>query len=440
MPARSFLFAALAACACACARDGDLDPSFGSGGTTAVGFGAIGWVYGLAIDANGKIVLGGRVDGGATLADFAAVRLTSDGLPDATFGSGGRVVIPMGAGEAYDEANSVLVQTDGRIVIAGLSDVAADDRDFALLRLDDDGTPDPTFGDHGRVFVRFDLGSDKVDEAHAAVQQADGRLVVAGRADVEGQHADFALARLDAHGALDPDFGDAGRLTFHFHDAAPNYDSASSVAIDAAGRILVAGVSRKDSGYDDDFAIARLLPDGTFDPSFGDGGRAIVAFDLGGDLSDEVAETIVAPDGSIYLVGVADAGSAHGTSYRCAAAKLKADGTLDASWASGGKFAQELISGDDSEYCEGAALQPDGKLVLAGSVADDVIMTRLDRTGSLDFGFGSSGVSFHPGGVATRLRFREGRLVFAGVTPNAAGSEFLAGRAIADTIFGDGFD
>jgi uncharacterized delta-60 repeat protein len=334
----------------------------------------------------------------------------------------------------------VLVQSDGRIVIAGLSDVTEENRDFALVRLEDDGSPDPTFGSSGKVFVGFDLGLTNLDEAHAAVQQADGKLVVAGSAEVDGQNYDFAIARLDAHGELDPSFGNGGRMTFHFHDDAPNLDLASSVAIDAAGRILVAGFSRKGDGYDDDFAIARLMANGSFDPTFGDGGRATVEFDIGGDFADDAAEMIVAPDGSTYLVGIADIGSAHGTSYVCAAAKLKADGTLDATWASGGKFAMELIAGDDSEYCEGAALQPDGKLVLAGSFADYVLMARLDRNGNLDGTFASSGVFYQQGGMASRVRYRDGDLVFAGVTPFADGNNFLAGRAIANTIFSDGFD
>jgi uncharacterized delta-60 repeat protein len=435
------LLTALAVCAFASAKDGQLDPSFGSDGISVVSFGAPGWVYDLAIDAGGKIVLAGRVDGGdATHADFAAVRLTRDGSPDPTFGSGGRVEIPMGPGAAYDEANAVLVQSDGRIVIAGLSDVTEENRDFALVRLEDDGSPDPTFGSSGKVFVGFDLGLTNLDEAHAAVQQADGKLVVAGSAEVDGQNYDFAIARLDAHGELDPSFGNGGRMTFHFHDDAPNLDLASSVAIDAAGRILVAGFSRKGDGYDDDFAIARLMANGSFDPTFGDGGRATVEFDIGGDFADDAAEMIVAPDGSTYLVGIADIGSAHGTSYVCAAAKLKADGTLDATWASGGKFAMELIAGDDSEYCEGAALQPDGKLVLAGSFADYVLMARLDRNGNLDGTFASSGVFYQQGGMASRVRYRDGDLVFAGVTPFADGNNFLAGRAIANTIFSDGFD
>jgi uncharacterized delta-60 repeat protein len=442
MPHRhSFLAAALAVSASASAHDGDLDPAFGSGGIAVVTFGAPGWVYDLAIDTGGKIVLAGRVDGGdATDANFAAVRLTREGSPDPTFGSGGRVEIPMGPGAAYDEANSVLVQSDGRIVIAGLSDVTEENRDFALVRLEDDGSPDPTFGSGGKVFVGFDLGLTNLDEAHAAVQQADGKLVVAGSAEVEGQNYDFAVARLDAHGGLDASFGDSGRLTFHFHDEAPNFDSASSVAIDTAGRILVAGYSRKGSGYDDDFAIARLMPDGTFDPTFGDGGRAMAAFDLGGDSADDLAETVLAPDGSIYLVGLADIGSTHGTRYVCAAAKLKSDGSLDPSWASGGKFAMQFVPGDDnSEYCQGAALQPDGKLVLAGSVADDVAMVRLDRSGQLDGSFGAAGIAFHPAGTASRVRFRDGGLVFSGVTPYPD-DDFLAGRVLADTIFGDGFD
>jgi uncharacterized delta-60 repeat protein len=441
MPSRcTLLLSALALCTAASAHDGDLDPTFGAGGTTVVGFGAPGWVYDLAIDAGGKIVLAGRVDGGdATDADFAAVRLTRDGRPDTTFGSGGRVEIPVTPGAAYDEADGVLVQGDGRIVLAGGSDVTEDNRDFALVRLDDDGSPDPTFGSGGKVFVGFDLGLTNLDEAHAVVQQADGKLVVAGSAEVEGRSYDFAIARIETDGSLDASFGEGGRLTFDFHDSAPNFDLASGVAIDAAGRILVAGFSRK-AAYDDDFAIARLTADGAFDPTFGDAGRATIAFDLGGDFADDVEKAIIAPDGSIYLVGIADIGSSHGTRYVCAAAKLKSDGALDTAWGSGGKMTMQVIPGDnDSELCTGAALQPDGKLVLAGSVTNGIAMIRLGRDGNPDPAFGAGGVALITGATGWTVAFRDGGLVFGGVTPYPD-SDFLAGRVTADTIFGDGFD
>ena len=445
---------ATVACASAVAHDGDLDRSFGSNGIAVIDFGATATAIGLGVAPDGKIVLGGFVDGGvATGTDFAVARLTRDGQPDTGFSFDGKTTVAVGSGAAFDVAFNTIVQSDGKIVVIGEGPdtaVSGDDSDFKLVRLNTDGTLDTTFSGDGKAYVNFDLGGTNNDRALAGVQLANGKLIVVGSAEVTGQGTDFAIAKLNVDGSRDTSFGSAGRVTLRFDLSATFLDEiASSVAIDAAGNILVAGIARKSSANDADFAIARLTPNGALDPNFGGDGRVTVAFDIGGNLDDEALELIVAPDGSIFVTGVAT-----DNGYDFAAVKLFPDGTLDPSFGTGGKVTVPFdLGGSNNDISYGSALQPDGKLVIAGyvqvSATDyDIALVRLNANGSLDSTFGFAGkrtIALNLGGdltdAAIRARIQGGYLVFGGATSTAPSIQsFLAGRVVIDTIFDNGFE
>lgn len=440
--------------ASAVAHDGDLDRSFGTNGITVIDFGATATALGLGVAPDGKIVLGGIVDGGvATGTDFAVARLTGDGQPDTGFSFDGKTTVAVGSGGAYDGAFNTIVQSDGKIVVIGEGPdtaVSSDDSDFKLVRLNTDGTLDTTFSGDGKAYVNFDLGGTNSDRALDAVQLPSGKLIVVGSAEVTGQGIDFAIAKLNIDGSRDTSFGIAGRVTLRFDLSATFLDEiASSVAIDAAGNILVAGIAHKSSTSDADFAIARLTPNGALDPNFGGDGRVTIAFDIGGNLDDEALELIVAPDGSIFVTGVAT-----DNGYDFAAAKLFPDGTLDPSFGTGGKVTVPFdLGGSNNDVSYGSALQPDGKLVIAGFVPvsatdSDIALARLNANGSLDSTFGFAGkrtIALNLGGdltdAAIRARIQGGYLVFGGATSTAPSIlSFLAGRVVIDTIFDNGFE
>ena len=445
---------AIAVSASAFAHDGDLDPSFGTNGLTVIDFGASATAYGLAVDSSGRVVLGGVVDGGAaTGSDFAVARLTRNGQPDTDFSFDGKTTVAVGAGDAYDFNFNTIVQSDGKIVVIGEGPDTADpsdDSDFKLVRLNTDGTLDTTFSGDGKAYVNFDLGGTNSDRALDGVQLANGKLVIVGSAEVDGQGTDFAVARLNADGTRDTSFNGDGRVTFHFDlDLVNLNEVASSVAIDANGNILVAGVAASSTPGNNDMVIARLTPSGNLDPNFGGDGRVVVSFDLGGNLDDEVLELIVAPDGSIFMTGVAT-----DTDYDFAAVKLLPDGTPDPGFGTNGKVTVPFDLGagaGDIPY--GAVLQPDGKLVLVGfagvtSDDNDIALARLDTDGTLDptFGFvGKKIINLNFGGnsfdAAVRGRLQGGYLVFGGVASTDVDvTSFLAGRIVIDTVFDSGFD
>ena len=437
----------------AATRNGDLDRNFGIDGVQIVDFGAQSVAFGLAIAPDGKIVLGGTIDGGmATSGDFGVARLNVDGSIDNSFSFDGRTTVVVGAGASYDQTLNTIVQADGKIVVVGdafLTEGSLATSDMALARFNTDGSLDNTFSGDGKAFVDFGLSATPNDRALDAVQLPDGKLIVVGSADVTDEGTDFAVVKLNVDGTRDTSFDGDGRVTFHF-DLDPTYlnETASSVAIDASGHILVAGIAEK-TKFSYDFAVARLLPNGQLDANFSGDGRATFAFDIGGNLDDEALELIVAPDGSIFLTGVAtDAG------YDAAVIKLLPDGSLDTSFGGDGKVTVPFDLGDENQdIFYGAALQPDGALVLAGYVEvaapnnSDIAFVRLLSNGDLDPTFGLAGKSIIPLDIdgdlqdaATRIRYSNGAMIFSGAVTISGHLSFLSGRILVDVLFSDDFE
>src|SRR5207245_5340246 len=158
---------------------------------------------------------------------------------------------------------------------------------FALARYNADGTLDPSFGGGGRVLTNF-AGR---DEASALALQSDGKIVVAGFSGAGGRQ-DFAVARYNPDGSLDPSFGSGGRVLTDFGGD----DEAAALALQSDGKIVVTGFSFSDAGGSD-IALARSNPDGTLDASFGSGGRVLTDFGLASGLVLQSAGRIVGAGG-----------------------------------------------------------------------------------------------------------------------------------------------
>jgi uncharacterized delta-60 repeat protein len=163
------------------------------------------------------------------------------------------------------------------------------------------GDLDPTFGTGGKVTTDFVGGH---DQARALVVQADGRLVAAGIATGEATGLDFALARYNPDGSLDPSFGNGGEVATDFGGFPPD-DQAYALVQQADGKLVVAGgVFRSGGDFDNDFALARYNPDGTLDPSFGNGGIVLTDFADG----EEAHALALQADGKLVAAGVVEAG------------------------------------------------------------------------------------------------------------------------------------
>ncbi|HNB53255.1 MAG TPA: delta-60 repeat domain-containing protein, partial [Anaerolineales bacterium] len=266
---------------------GDLDPTFGvsSSGIRVTDIGGLAQdnAYGVAQQADGKMILVGSTDN-----DFALVRYTTAGNMDATFSGDGIVTTSIGA--LADAAYAVVVQPDGKILVAGSSDNGTFDV-FALARYTTSGTLDATFGTGG--IVTTPIGGARAI-ASALVLQTDGKILVTGEAN---NH--FTVVRYTSSGALDSTFDGDGIATTSFGTR----DQSTSLALQSDGKIVVFGMS--DMGSEDDFAVARFNSDGSLDFDFNGSGKITVSFTSGdNDFGTGVA---IQPDGKIVLGGYTDA-------------------------------------------------------------------------------------------------------------------------------------
>ncbi|HEU4589707.1 MAG TPA: Calx-beta domain-containing protein [Steroidobacteraceae bacterium] len=398
---------------------GALDTTFGDGGRATSSFpytpGISNAHMGMALQADGKILL----VGGLTL-----LRFNPDGTIDTAFGSAGKVTVPF-TGSVFDTAQDVAVQADGKIIVVGLSGTGSND-DFALARFNSDGTIDPTFGTNGRTLTDF-LGS--TDQARRVLIQPDGRILVAGLATATISSTlstvGFGLARYDTNGVLDASFASGGKAR---DIVVGEYDVANGIALQADGKIVLAGSAAQDGATDPDVGLVRYigasggvtLP-GWRDDTFGSLGNGTVSSDL--ELStgfEEADDVAVAADGSIVVTGTVRAGSTVGGSdFGFVIATFSSDGSQQTGAALITKFSNQ------SDKARRMLIQPDGKIVVVGQSASlganpDMAIVRYAATGlSYDTSFGDNGlltVDFFGGrdGAEAVVQQPDGKLVLGG--------------------------
>ncbi|MGM9488344.1 hypothetical protein [Ideonella sp. YS5] len=417
------------------AADGDLDPSFGRGGLKMTDFhGGADLAHAVAVQPDGKIVVAGTTyqNNDYSHEDFAIARYTADGRLDDSFGTKGRVTTDFPGLAATP--SSVVVQPDGKILVAGGAyPLFVFAGNFEIARYNADGTLDAGFGNGGIVTTNFGHGS----YAFGLALQPDGKIVAAGTVFVDfstddSSNTDFGLARYNADGSPDSSFGNGGQVLTDFDGF---NDDALAVLIQPDGKIVAAGSAKNPTRYYD-FALARYLPDGSLDSSFGQGGK--VRTDFGVQNFDQARAAVLQPDGRIVAAGFASL--AFGDT-RYAAARYNADGTLDKSFGSKGKT--RLHFGSCCERANSVLLQPDGKVVLVGfpdseSSDSDFVLARLDTSGALDASFGKNGrvrTSFGQlnGGANGAAMQPDGKIVAVGFQATSSDKtvEFAIARYVA---------
>ena len=329
--------------ASAVAANGDLDPGFGVGGIALGGLTNAAFELPVrpVVQVDGKIVVCTTLNSSAsTGTDFLVARFNADGTPDTSFSFDGKVAIDFDGGLGRDACNGVEVQADGKIVAVGSSRANASNDDFAIARLEASGDLDTTFGaGTGKTLVNFDLGGNNKDIGSAIALQPDGKLVVAGSSSTASNGTDFAIVRLLDDGTRDTSFNLTGRVTvgFNLPGGTMKTDTAYDVLIDAQERILVGGAALKNASVNLDFAVARLLPGGQLDPNFDADGRNTLAFDLGPNGTETVYSMALQADGKILLGGYTDSSASVAANYDMAVARLFPDGSPDPGFGIGGK-------------------------------------------------------------------------------------------------------
>jgi uncharacterized delta-60 repeat protein len=344
---------------------GDLDTTFDGNGKKAISFGGAEVAHVALVQANGRIVVAG---GGTLTGPFRVARLRPNGLLDTTFGPAGKRRI--GFGGDHETAFGGAIQPDGKIVLVGDSDFRV-----AVARLNPNGTLDTTFDGDGKKV--FSWGP--ISRAQAVVVLPNGKLLVGGFSGPEG--GNVQVARLRPNGDLDTTFGTKGIATVDFGGD----DFGLAMARHANGRIVIAGRSTVAGAV-----VARLRANGKLDPDFAGDGRLNVP---GNGLLRGV---VVQPDNRIVV-----AGNVAGLSMMTVM-RFRSNGTPDPTFDGDGTVAIDI--GPLSDVANDIALQPDGKLVVAGStsaVAGGFAVARLNPNGSPDATFGTAGEATVDFGVAT---------------------------------------
>jgi len=285
--------------------DGSLDPTFNGSGYAVTPFTSSAsqeQCNAVALQTDGMIVSAGYSSGGGHV-HVALTRHTALGQLDSNFGSGGELVIDASASLSGDsEARALLVQADGKLLVAGYA-VGAGSDDFLVMRLNAvDGSPDSNFGTNG--ITRTPIGTSE-DIANAMVLQSDGRIVLAGSAYAADGHRDFALARYTTAGVLDSTtFGIGGKVTT---PVGPSDDYAYALLVMPWGRFVAAGSARiSTGGPGTDLAIVAYNADGSLDRYFGINGKRMLNI----STLDDIAYGLVSDIGGtrLWAVGTAAPG------------------------------------------------------------------------------------------------------------------------------------
>jgi uncharacterized delta-60 repeat protein len=365
---------AVAATATGCG-DGKLDPTFDGDGrvTLDVGSGYIEEPADLAIDREGRIVIIGWLSKpGVSSLDGFVVRLLPDGTPDPQFNGGAAEIVDVAG--SVNTLRSVVIDADGRILVAGATGVA---------RLLPDGNLDRAFSDDGKATLDYGTGM----SADAVVLDHQGRIVLGGSSSVPTapQSTKFAVARLLADGSPDPAFAGSGVA----NPPVPwDGAEASAVAVDGNGRIVLAGTVTN-FFTTSTWEALRLLPGGLLDESFGDGGLVELPSTGRGDALYDMA---LDPRGRIVLAGRLFPGG--GAPERIGIARLLPSGDLDPGFGQGGRVGASGFG--DLERAEAIAIDTAGRIVAAGqsipgSAHGSALLARFTGSGAIDRTFGVGG-------------------------------------------------
>jgi len=378
--------------------DGSLDNSF-SGGKVNVSFGpdtsfSIGEMK--IQPSDGKIVIVGRFTApNSNDGEFAIVRLNTDGTLDNSFHSDGKRTTPILV-SAF--ARSLAIQSDGKIVVVGESNRNSGGFNvlvFAAVRYNTSGTVDTSFGGGGDGIVIIDFSNGDIEVARAVTIQPDGKIVIAGAAEDGNQLNAFAVARLNINGTLDTSFDGDGKVVRNIITGASDF--ANAVAIQSGSNTMLNPDKIVVAGHtcissNCDSVVARFDLDGSFDTSFGGLGQGIVITPEIYEANAVVIQNLAFNQRKIIIAGTATPGS----NYDFAVARYNSDGTLDTSFDGDGLVFTEIGANRDEAL---AMTLHTGKLVVAGfgsdvsgpNVGGFAAIVRYNLDGSLDTTFDGDG-------------------------------------------------
>ena len=376
------------------AADGDLDPSFGNGGQATSDPAGLNDDPGDAVlDGQGRIVVafsGSPKESGADQAFVA--RYLPNGEIDKSFGSGGVSKIPWTTEKESESPVGVAIDGQGRIVVGGAV-VKGEVRgfDFAAARFFPNGVLDPSFGEGG--VASLDIPGDGFDVARDVAVDPQGRVLVAGIAIKTGlpeTSSSMAVVRWTASGAPDPTFGENGVAKVNatglpFVSAAPVQAGGNAIAIDGTGRIFVGGSAG--TGSTSNPIVARLRENGSLDLGFGVRGVTPVTLSPG---STGAVQSLILTGDEITVAGDVKVGG----NEAFAVGRLLAGGASDPTFGEGG--AVVTTQEGAKLFADGLTLDSAGRVIVVGGVQEPLVTSavlfRFTPAGALDPTFGRAGI------------------------------------------------
>ena len=382
-----------------------LDLGFGINGKVMTSFGLKESNLGtIAIQSDGKILACGSYHTYTSSPFFigneiALSRYNTDGSLDLSFGTQGKVLIPIGS-NTENENNTVRVLEDGKILIMANNTIRVSQfvtRDeYALIKYNPDGTPDSGFGANGIALIGFEGHANRAD---AMDLQQDGKIILVGGSEQISinDYGNFVAVRLNANGTKDLGFGNDGRIHYNigttFRETDPTEDFAQAVIVQPDGKILLGGSNSVSAAETGGAALIRLNTDGTLDTSFGNNGRVITSF----DSHMTVTSVSLLPDGKIVASGVYFFND--DSNEKIVVLKYDANGAPDVTFGNEGKL---ILDGGYDEpvfFSYTSIIQPDGKILVSGwgnkdnnqDENFDAFIIRLNANGSIDTSFGDNG-------------------------------------------------
>lgn len=408
-------------------QPGSLDLSFGTNGksVTDVTFGNYDGARAILVQDDGKLVVAGSSTNATS--DFSCIRLNEDGSLDNTFSGDGKLIVDFFG--SNDDLYDAALQPDRKIILGG-STVDASSMNFIFTRLNTDGSTDNSFGTNGHV--NLDISGNNEEEFCTAVAvQDDGKILGAGQTGLIG-NTNIALVRLNPDGSLDSGFGTGGIV---LTQPGPSPDGATSILIQDDGKILVGGMVGTSTGAE--MFIYRYNPDGSLDNSFSDDGRLSV--DFSGYIS-VCYDLVQQPNGQIVAGGYTKDGP--GSDEDLALVRINPDGSLDNNYGINGKITTDIL-GD--ERVEALEVQADGRILIAGysegSNGADFLSARYTTNGFLHISYAVNGLQltdfFNGDDKAYAIAIdNDLRILVAGEADNQISSDYAVIRNISGLNLG----
>ena len=428
----------------ALAADADADTSFSSDGLYVNAQGAFGTqvivLNGMTVDADGRILVVGEAATDSSGSDYSSfiARFLSDGTPDPDFDGDGSIV--QNVDTLRDVASEVLVQNDGKIIMAGHttpSDTQPNQGNLYVVRYLENGELDEDFANGGGIVINYGNANEQL---LGMALRADGRIVLAGSTNTDGA-VNSIFVQLTAEGDLDPSFGGGDGLIVHAIHATDT-DLPSGIDLAPDGKLVFTG--SYGSSTSTNTMVGRLNTDGSLDTTFAAGIGYTVVNSLNSNLRDFGDELVILPDGSIVVAVTVDTTTSNRASL--GALKLTSAGAIDSNFGDNGLNLIAPEAGSDISIFNASEIlrDPSDRLLLVGAQAQmsdeqpggflsqstKAVIARLTADGELDDSFdGEDGITWQTLGIVSVYPRTS--------TLQADGKLLIAGRARAPITGGD---